>query len=51
MLWESADGRQTRGLRRSRRGVVTDPEADELSVVAGGRATVAVDGGPPPKGG
>ncbi|MFE2493352.1 hypothetical protein ACFXKS_07475 [Streptomyces scopuliridis] len=49
MLWESADGRQTRGLREITLGVVTDTEADELSFVAGGRTTVAVEGGPPLK--
>ncbi|MGW2593014.1 cupin domain-containing protein [Streptomyces sp. NPDC001515] len=45
VLWESADGKQVRGIWQITPGVVTDTEADELFVVVGGRATVAVEGG------
>ncbi|MFE7617791.1 cupin domain-containing protein [Streptomyces sp. NPDC057496] len=45
VLWESPDGKQTRGIWQITPGVVTDTEADELFVVVSGRATVAVDGG------
>ncbi|MFE9700857.1 cupin domain-containing protein [Streptomyces sp. NPDC006270] len=46
VLWESADGKQLRGIWQITPGVVTDTEADELFVVVRGRATVAVEGGP-----
>ncbi|MCX3060430.1 cupin domain-containing protein [Streptomyces beihaiensis] len=46
VLWESPDGKQLRGIWQITPGVVTDTEADELFVVAGGRATVEVEGGP-----
>ncbi|WP_394435011.1 cupin domain-containing protein [Streptomyces sp. SGAir0957] len=45
VLWESADGKQVRGLWQITPGVVTDTEADELFVVVSGRATVEVEGG------
>ncbi|MFM9367230.1 cupin domain-containing protein [Streptomyces sp. Da 82-17] len=45
VLWESADGRQARGIWQITPGVVTDTEADELFVVVSGRATVDVEGG------
>lgn len=45
VLWESPDGRQVRGIWQITPGVVTDTEANELFVVVGGRATVAVEGG------
>ncbi|MFG3285952.1 cupin domain-containing protein [Streptomyces sp. NPDC048111] len=45
VLWESADGRQIRGIWQITPGVVTDTEADELFVVVSGRATVEVEGG------
>ncbi|MGW7436816.1 cupin domain-containing protein [Streptomyces sp. NPDC054849] len=45
VLWESADGRQVRGIWQITPGVVTDTEADELFVVVSGRATVEVEGG------
>lgn len=44
-LWESADGRQVRGIWQITPGVVTDTEANELFVVVSGRATVVVEGG------
>ena len=40
VLWESADGRQLRGIWQITPGVVTDTEADELFVVLAGRATI-----------
>ncbi|THA80807.1 cupin domain-containing protein [Streptomyces sp. A0592] len=45
VLWESADGRQVRGIWQITPGVVTDTEANELFVVVSGRATVEVEGG------
>ncbi|MGW0751797.1 cupin domain-containing protein [Streptomyces sp. NPDC002587] len=45
VLWESADGRQVRGIWQITPGVVTDTEADELFVVVSGRATIEVEGG------
>ncbi|MET8474745.1 cupin domain-containing protein [Streptomyces sp. NPDC006422] len=45
VLWESADGKQLRGIWQITPGVVTDTEANELFVVVSGRATVDVDGG------
>ncbi|WP_030766621.1 cupin domain-containing protein [Streptomyces sp. NRRL F-2664] len=45
VLWESADGKQVRGIWQITPGVVTDVEADELFVVVFGRATVEVEGG------
>ncbi|MFJ6217030.1 cupin domain-containing protein [Streptomyces sp. NPDC092296] len=45
VLWESADGRQVRGVWQITPGVVTDTEADELFVVLSGRATIEVAGG------
>ncbi|MEU8530303.1 MULTISPECIES: cupin domain-containing protein [Streptomyces] len=45
VLWESADGKQIRGLWQITPGVVTDTEADELFVVVSGRATVELEGG------
>nr|BFE79719.1 hypothetical protein GCM10020093_023200 [Planobispora longispora] len=45
MLWESADGRQVRGIWQITPGVVTDTEADELFVVISGRATIEIEGG------
>ncbi|KOV47495.1 cupin domain-containing protein [Streptomyces virginiae] len=45
VLWESADGKQVRGIWQITPGVVTDVEADELFVVVSGRATVEVEGG------
>ncbi|MGW6057584.1 cupin domain-containing protein [Streptomyces sp. NPDC055189] len=45
VLWESADGKQLRGIWQITPGVVTDTEANELFVVVSGRATIAVDGG------
>ncbi|MET9497509.1 cupin domain-containing protein [Streptomyces sp. NPDC006552] len=46
VLWESADGRQLRGVWQITPGVVTDTEEDELFVVVSGRATVEVEGAP-----
>ncbi|MFE2263687.1 cupin domain-containing protein [Streptomyces griseosporeus] len=46
VVWESADGRQVRGVWQITPGVVTDTEADELFVVVGGSATIEVEGGP-----
>ncbi|MEU0969611.1 cupin domain-containing protein [Streptomyces sp. NPDC005917] len=46
VVWESADGKQIRGIRQITPGVVTDTEADELFVVVGGSATIEVEGGP-----
>jgi uncharacterized cupin superfamily protein len=46
VIWESADGKQIRGVWQITPGVVTDTEADELFVVVSGRATIAVAGGP-----
>ncbi|MBG0831370.1 cupin domain-containing protein [Planomonospora sp. ID67723] len=45
-LWESADGRQIRGIWQITPGVVTDTEADELFVVISGRATIEIEDGP-----
>lgn len=45
VLWESADGRQVRGIWQITPGVVTDVEANELFVVVRGRATIEVEGG------
>ncbi|MFF9894093.1 cupin domain-containing protein [Streptomyces longispororuber] len=45
VLWESADGKQVRGIWQITPGVVTDTEADELFVVVSGRATIEVEGG------
>ncbi|MFE9630255.1 cupin domain-containing protein [Streptomyces sp. NPDC006463] len=45
VLWESADGRQLRGIWQITPGVVTDTEANELFVVVSGRATIEVEGG------
>ncbi|MEV5946640.1 cupin domain-containing protein [Streptomyces sp. NPDC051993] len=45
VLWESADGKQIRGIWQITPGVVTDTEADELFVVVSGRATIEVAGG------
>ncbi|MFD3975068.1 cupin domain-containing protein [Streptomyces cyaneofuscatus] len=45
VLWESADGKQVRGIWQITPGVVTDTEANELFVVVSGRATVVVEGG------
>ncbi|MFJ9828299.1 cupin domain-containing protein [Streptomyces sp. NPDC101160] len=45
VLWESADGKQIRGIWQITPGVVTDTEANELFVVVSGRATVEVEGG------
>ncbi|MFE5189987.1 cupin domain-containing protein [Streptomyces sp. NPDC056628] len=46
VVWESADGRQVRGIWQITPGVVTDTEADELFVVVRGSATIEVEGGP-----
>gem|GEM_PF-2084610 len=46
VVWESADGRQVRGIWQITPGVVTDTEADELFVVVSGSATIEVEGGP-----
>ncbi|MFE6282218.1 cupin domain-containing protein [Streptomyces sp. NPDC057877] len=46
VVWESADGRQVRGVWQITPGVVTDTEADELFVVVSGSATIEVEGGP-----
>ncbi|EYT82730.1 dioxygenase [Streptomyces sp. Tu 6176] len=46
VLWESADGRQARGIWQITPGVVTDTEADELFFVVSGSATIEVEGGP-----
>ncbi|MFI9274944.1 cupin domain-containing protein [Kitasatospora sp. NPDC052896] len=46
VLWESADGRELRGVWQITPGVVTDTEADELFVVLSGRATVEIADGP-----
>ncbi|MFD3410632.1 cupin domain-containing protein [Streptomyces cyaneofuscatus] len=45
VLWESADGKQVRGIWQITPGVVTDTEANELFVVVSGRATVVVEDG------
>ncbi|GED83409.1 cupin domain-containing protein [Streptomyces sp. 6-11-2] len=45
VVWESADGRQIRGIWQITPGVVTDVEADELFVVISGSATIEVEGG------
>ena len=44
VLWESADGRITRGVWQITPGVVTDVELDELFVVLFGRATIEIEG-------
>ncbi|GGW10350.1 cupin domain-containing protein [Streptomyces capoamus] len=46
VVWESADGRQIRGIWQITPGVVTDTEADELFVVISGSATIEVAHGP-----
>ncbi|MBB1252399.1 cupin domain-containing protein [Streptomyces alkaliterrae] len=46
VLWESADGTQSRGIWQITPGVVTDTEADEIFTVLSGRATIAFEGGP-----
>ncbi|MEU9244352.1 cupin domain-containing protein [Streptomyces shenzhenensis] len=46
VVWESADGKQLRGIWQITPGVVTDTEADELFVVVSGSATIEVEGGP-----
>ncbi|MEJ1199631.1 MULTISPECIES: cupin domain-containing protein [unclassified Streptomyces] len=46
VVWESADGRQVRGVWQITPGVVTDTEADEMFVVLSGSATIEVEGGP-----
>ncbi|MEU9732957.1 cupin domain-containing protein [Streptomyces sp. NPDC048002] len=46
VLWESADGKQVRGIWQITPGVVTDTEADELFVVVSGSATIEFEGGP-----
>ncbi|WP_033222729.1 cupin domain-containing protein [Kitasatospora phosalacinea] len=46
VVWESADGRQVRGIWQITPGTVTDTEADEMFVVLSGRATVEFEGGP-----
>ncbi|MFR0355818.1 cupin domain-containing protein [Streptomyces sediminimaris] len=46
VVWESADGRQLRGVWQITPGVVTDTEADEVFVVLSGSATIEVAGGP-----
>ncbi|MGZ3102727.1 cupin domain-containing protein [Streptomyces sp. H72] len=46
VLWESADGRQVRGVWQITPGTVTDTEADEMFVVLSGSATIEVAGGP-----
>ncbi|MFC9930341.1 cupin domain-containing protein [Streptomyces sp. NPDC127190] len=46
VVWESADGRQLRGIWQITPGVVTDTEADEVFVVVSGSATIEVEGGP-----
>ncbi|MFE5139560.1 cupin domain-containing protein [Streptomyces fagopyri] len=45
VLWESADGKQLRGIWQITPGVVTDTEANELFVVVSGRATIEIEGG------
>ncbi|MFF9408377.1 cupin domain-containing protein [Streptomyces anandii] len=45
VVWESADGRQARGIWQITPGVVTDTEADEVFVVVSGSATVEIEGG------
>ncbi|MFF4313303.1 cupin domain-containing protein [Streptomyces sp. 900105755] len=45
VVWESADGKQLRGIWQITPGVVTDTEADELFVVVSGSATIEVEGG------
>jgi len=47
VLWESADGRITRGVWQITPGVVTDVELDELFVVVSGRATIEIEGADP----
>ncbi|MFF2994096.1 cupin domain-containing protein [Streptomyces sp. NPDC057950] len=47
VLWESADGKQSRGIWQMTPGVVTDTEANELFVVVSGRATIEIEGGGP----
>ncbi|MFE2099830.1 cupin domain-containing protein [Streptomyces sp. NPDC059468] len=46
VVWESADGRQIRGIWQITPGVVTDTEADELFVVISGSATIGFEDGP-----
>ena len=45
VLHTSDDGRVERGIWQHTAGVSTDTEADELFVVLGGRATIAIEGG------
>ncbi|MFE0422513.1 cupin domain-containing protein [Streptomyces sp. NPDC058953] len=46
VLWESPDGRLTRGIWQITPGVVTDVEEDEMFVVVSGRATIEIEDGP-----
>ncbi|MGW7238522.1 cupin domain-containing protein [Streptomyces sp. NPDC054804] len=46
VVWESADGKQIRGIWQITPGVVTDTEANELFVVVSGSATIEVEDGP-----
>ncbi|MEX0754867.1 MAG: cupin domain-containing protein [Actinomycetota bacterium] len=46
VVWESSDGRRSRGVWQITAGVVTDVEADELFVVLLGRATIEIEDGP-----
>lgn len=46
LVWESPDGRISRGVWQITPGVVTDIEADELFVVISGRATIEIEDGP-----
>lgn len=43
VVWESADGRQIRGIWQITPGVVTDTEADELFVVLKGSELLMLD--------
>jgi uncharacterized cupin superfamily protein len=45
VLFESEDGRVTRGLWQCTPGRVTDVEADEMFVVVSGRATIEFEDG------
>ena len=45
VLFESGDGRVTRGLWQCTPGRVTDVEADEMFVVVSGRATIEFEDG------
>lgn len=44
VLWESADGRITRGVWEITPGVVTDVELDEVFIVLSGHATIEIEG-------